>query len=345
MTRPRGRSFIGTQLIDKVPHGHWKTTTFLAALRTSGLTAPLVVDGPVNGEIFLAYVQQQLVPTLRPGVVVILDNLSSHKRLGIRQAIEEVGAHLIYLPPYSPDLNPIENAFSKFKWLLRSTKERTVEALWSIRGRLLAKFSEAECRNYIRHAGYRYMQTKRDLARFVHIPTLKFSCQFQPRNKSDGKIFWQKNKFRLLFYLSFHCFLFFPIIYGLHFLLNSSAQRLILYGNSRQIDAPSKLRYDRNDCFVTDRIIGGSEFVFLQTRQSRRPPGSACSLSFHRQLRVDSGQRRQAQNRADRILRIPGCGHPGDQDRTGHASPHQDCLGGRAICARGSEKCGVSICR
>lgn len=156
MTRPRGRSFIGTRLIDKVPHGHWKTTTFLAALRTSGLTAPLVIDGAVNGEIFLAYVRQQLVPTLRPGDVVILDNLSSHKRLGIRQAIAEVGAHLVYLPPYSPDLNPIENAFSKFKWLLRSTKERTVETLWSTCGRLLAKFSEVECRNYIRHAGYRY---------------------------------------------------------------------------------------------------------------------------------------------------------------------------------------------
>ena len=156
MTRPRGRSLAGTRLVAKVPHGHWKTTTFLAALRTSGLTAPLVIDGPVNGDLFLAYVQQQLVPTLQAGDVVIMDNLSSHKKAGVREAIEAVQARLVYLPPYSPDLNPIEQAFSKFKWLLRSAEERTVESLWHTCGQLLDQFTESECRNYFRHCGYRY---------------------------------------------------------------------------------------------------------------------------------------------------------------------------------------------
>ena len=110
MTRPRGRALRGTRLVAPVPHGHWKTTTFLAALRSGGLTAPLVVDGAVNGDIFLAYVRQQLVPTLRPGDIVVMDNLSSHKRAGVREAIEAAGAVLMYLPPYSPDLNPIEQA-------------------------------------------------------------------------------------------------------------------------------------------------------------------------------------------------------------------------------------------
>jgi len=156
MTRPRGRSSSGTRLVAKTPHGHWKTTTFLAALRTSGLTAPLVIDGAVNGDVFLAYVRQVLVPTLRPRDLVLLDNLSSHKRAGVREAIEAVGAQLVYLPPYSPDFNPIELAFSKFKWLLKSTAERTVEALWKTCGSLLASFTETECRNYLRHCGYRY---------------------------------------------------------------------------------------------------------------------------------------------------------------------------------------------
>jgi transposase len=156
MTRPRGRSRKGTRLIAKVPHGHWKTTTFLAALRTTGLTAPLVIDGAVNGDIFLAYVQQQLVPTLQPGDILIMDNLSSHKKAGVREAIEQTGATLAYLPPYSPDLNPIENAFSKFKWLLKTAAERTVETLWQTCGKLLNTFTESECRNYIRHCGYRY---------------------------------------------------------------------------------------------------------------------------------------------------------------------------------------------
>ena len=154
MTRPRGRSLEGTRLIAKVPHGHWKTTTFLAALRSTGLTAPLVIDGPVNGDIFLAYVEQHLVPTLKAGDIVIRDNLSSHKRAGVREAIESVGASLVYLPPYSPDFNPIELLFSKFKWLLRSVADRTIEALWQTCGKLLDEFSEPECRNYFRHCGY-----------------------------------------------------------------------------------------------------------------------------------------------------------------------------------------------
>lgn len=154
MTRPRGRSLRGTRLIDKVPHGHWKTTTFVAALRTSGMTAPLVLDGAIYGEIFLAYVKQVLLPTLRSGDLVVMDNLSSHKKTGVREAIESVGAKVLYLPSYSPDFNPIEMAFSKFKWLLKSAKERTVEALRQTCGKLLDQFQETECRNYFRHCGY-----------------------------------------------------------------------------------------------------------------------------------------------------------------------------------------------
>jgi transposase len=156
MTRPRGRSPCGARLVASVPYSHWKTTTFLAGLRTCGLVAPLVVDGPINGEIFLAHVRQHLVPTLQAGDVVILDNLASHKRVGVREAIETVGATLLFLPPYSPDLNPIENAFSKFKWLLKSGPARSVAALWDACGELLDQFREPECRNYFRHCGYRY---------------------------------------------------------------------------------------------------------------------------------------------------------------------------------------------
>ena len=156
LTRPRGRSLCGTRVVDKTPHGHWKTTTFVAALRASGLTAPLVLDGAINGASFLAYVRQVLVPTLRAGDVVVMDNLSSHKKAGVREAIEAAGAQLLYLPPYSPDFNPIELAFSKFKRLLRTAAERTVEALWNTCGQLLDRFTEHECRNYIRHCGYRY---------------------------------------------------------------------------------------------------------------------------------------------------------------------------------------------
>ncbi len=156
MIRRYGRCATGQRLVDKTPHGHWKTTTFLAALRHDGLTAPLVVDGAINGAIFLAYVRQHLVPTLRTGDIVIMDNLSAHKVAGVRAAIELVGARLIYLPPYSPDLNPIEQVFAKLRRLLQSAAERTIEALWSRIGEVLDSFSPAECSNYIRHSGYRY---------------------------------------------------------------------------------------------------------------------------------------------------------------------------------------------
>ena len=144
----------GRRLVHYAPHGHWKTTTLVVALREAGLTAPMVLDGAMNGKAFLAYVQQVLVPTLKPGDLVVLDNLSSHKSAGVRQAIEQAGAQLIYLPPYSPDLNPIELAFSKLKWLLRSAAERTVDALWSRIGQLLDAFPRPQCRNYFRHCGY-----------------------------------------------------------------------------------------------------------------------------------------------------------------------------------------------
>ena len=143
-------------MVDRVPYGHWKTTTFLAALRTSGLTAPLVVDGALNGPIFLAYVQQHLVPTLRAGDMVVMDNLRVHKVAGVEDAIKSAGATLMYLPPYSPDLNPIETVFAKFKTLLRKAEQRTVEALWKTCGILIDSFEEGECRNHIRHCGYRY---------------------------------------------------------------------------------------------------------------------------------------------------------------------------------------------
>jgi transposase len=156
MTRPRGRAPRGERLLSYVPHGHWKTTTFLAALRTSGLTAPLVVDGAINGELFRGWVKQHLAPTLRPGDIVVMDNLNSHKVAGVREAIEAVGATVAYLPPYSPDLNPIETVFSKFKWLVRSAAERTVEGLWRLCAEVSAVFDEPECRNHIRNCGYRY---------------------------------------------------------------------------------------------------------------------------------------------------------------------------------------------
>ena len=131
MARLRGRAPKGERLRAGIPHGHWKTTTFIGALRFSGLTAPMVLDGPINGVWFQAYIDQVPVPTLSPGDVVIIDNLGSHKRPGIRAAIEAAGANLLYLPPYSPDFNPIENAFSKLKALLRKAAERTVERLWA----------------------------------------------------------------------------------------------------------------------------------------------------------------------------------------------------------------------
>lgn len=154
MTRLRGRAPRGQRLVAAVPHGHWKTSTFVAGLRTSGLTAPLVVDGAMNGEIFLAYVEQILVPTLSPGDIVILDNLSSHKVAGVREAIKACGATLVYLPPYSPDLNPIEQAFAKLKALLRKLAARTLASLWDAIGALLDRFAPRECANYFANAGY-----------------------------------------------------------------------------------------------------------------------------------------------------------------------------------------------
>jgi transposase len=154
MTRRYGRTFRGHRLVAKVPHGHWKTTTFVGALRVTGITAPLVVDGPMNGELFLAYVRQQLAPTLRPGDTVIMDNLSSHKRAGVREAIEATGAQIVYLPPYSPDFNPIELAFAKLKALLRRAAVRTVKELEETIGTLLQQFQPKECQAYFRHCGY-----------------------------------------------------------------------------------------------------------------------------------------------------------------------------------------------
>lgn len=154
IARTRGRAPRGQRLVPHVPHGHWKTNTFVGALRCTGLTAPLVIDGAMNGEMFVAYVEQFLAPTLRPGDVVVMDNLPGHKVVGVRKAVERVGASLCYLPPYSPDLNPIELLFSKLKSLLRSAAARTVDALWTALGAISKQFSSAKCRNYLRHCGY-----------------------------------------------------------------------------------------------------------------------------------------------------------------------------------------------
>ena len=154
MTRIRGWWRRGEPLLAKVPHGHWQTMTFLAALRQDGITAPCVIDGPINGESFLAYVEQILLPTLRPHDIVVVDNLGSHKGNAVRAAIRSTGASLRFLPPYSPDLNPIEQVFSKLKTLLRKAEERTIDAVWKRIGALLPRFSAAECANYFRNAGY-----------------------------------------------------------------------------------------------------------------------------------------------------------------------------------------------
>ncbi len=154
MARRYGRAFRGHRLVSRVPHGHWKTTTFVAGFRVDGFVAPLVVDGAMNGAVFLAYVQQHLVRTLRPHDILIMDNLAAHKVRGVRKAIEGAGASLVYLPPYSPDFNPIELAFAKLKALLRSAAERTIKNLELKIGQLLDRFSNTECRNYFRHAGY-----------------------------------------------------------------------------------------------------------------------------------------------------------------------------------------------
>jgi transposase len=154
MTRLYGRAPRGRRLLGKVPLARWATTTFVAALRCDGLTAPMVLDGPINGDWFRAYVEQVLAPTLKPGDIVVIDNLGSHKSPRIRQAIEAKDASLLYLPAYSPDLNPIEMAFSKLKAHLRKAAERSVDALWDRIGLILDEFSPTECANFFKAAGY-----------------------------------------------------------------------------------------------------------------------------------------------------------------------------------------------
>lgn len=154
MARTHGRCRKGERLRAKVPHGHWKTLTFVGALRLDCLTAPCVIDGPLDGDSFLAYVEHCLVPILRPGDMVVLDNLSSHKSKAVRTAIRQAGATRLLLPQYSPDLNPIEQVFAKIKTLLRKAAERTVENLWRKLGQLLETFQPHECANYFRNAGY-----------------------------------------------------------------------------------------------------------------------------------------------------------------------------------------------
>ena len=154
MTRLRGRSAKGCRLNSKAPFGHWGTQTFVAGLRCDGLIAPWVIDAPMNRTIFETYVETQLAPALKPGDVVILDNLSSHKSERAETAIRARGAWLLFLPPYSPDLNPIEMAFSKLKALLRATAARTIEDLWKAIGSICKLFSAEECSNYFQAAGY-----------------------------------------------------------------------------------------------------------------------------------------------------------------------------------------------
>ena len=154
MTRTHGWAPRGQRLIDKTPHGHWKTSTFLAALRHDRIEAPCLFDGPINGERFLAYVEQSLLPTLMPGDVVIMDNLGSHKGKAVRQAIRNAGARLIFLPKYSPDLNPIEQVFAKLKILLRKAMARTTDAICIAIAHILKTFTAQECANYLQNSGY-----------------------------------------------------------------------------------------------------------------------------------------------------------------------------------------------
>ncbi len=154
MTRSHGRAPKGHRCVASAPLGHWETTTFVAALRHRKLTAPMLTDGPMDGDVFLAYVRHFLCPTLLPGDIVVLDNLSSHKVDGVRQAIEASGAKLLYLPPYSPDLNPIEKLFAKFKALLRKAATRSRDALWAEIGKILDCFTPGECANYFASSGY-----------------------------------------------------------------------------------------------------------------------------------------------------------------------------------------------
>jgi transposase len=154
MARLRGRCRRGQRLIGKVPHGHWKITTFVAALRYDAITAPFVIDEPMTGEIFRVYLERCLVPTLKHGDIVMMDNLPAHKNDEVRSIIEAAGAQLRYLPPYSPDLNPIETAFAKLKAHLRKAAERSISALWDRIGSILDLFSPTECKNFFNHAGY-----------------------------------------------------------------------------------------------------------------------------------------------------------------------------------------------
>jgi transposase len=154
MTRRHGWSRRGLPLNAKVPHGRWRTMTFMAALRHDRITAPFVLDGPINGESFRIYIERVLLPTLKAGDIVILDNLGSHKAKAIRQILRQAGARLLFLPPYSPDLNPIEQVFAKLKTLLRKADERTIDGIWQRIGQLLQCFTAAECANYLRNAGY-----------------------------------------------------------------------------------------------------------------------------------------------------------------------------------------------
>ena len=154
MARRHGRCPRGERLQVGVPHGHWKTTTFIGALTLRGFIAPWVLNGPINADAFETYVEKVLVPELRQGDIVVMDNLSSHKGSRVRTLIEAAGAQLRYLPPYSPDLNPIENAFSKLKALLRKAAERTMDGLWTQIGRLLDLFLPDECKNFFTAAGY-----------------------------------------------------------------------------------------------------------------------------------------------------------------------------------------------
>jgi transposase len=154
MTPTYGRCRRGQRLIARAPFGHWNTSTFVAALRWDGIAAPCVLDQPMNGRCFKAYVERFLVPTLKPGDIVVLDNLGSHKGQPVRTAIEAVGATLLFLPPYSPDLNPIEQVFAKLKALIRRASPRTRQALWKSLGSTLNEFSISECQNYISAAGY-----------------------------------------------------------------------------------------------------------------------------------------------------------------------------------------------
>lgn len=154
MTRTYGRSLRGERCVASIPYGHWKTTTFTAGLRLGGMVAPMVLDGPMFGEAFIAYVEQVLAPELTKGDIVVMDNLPAHKVAGVRQAIENAGASLLYLPPYSPDFNPIEMAFSKLKAGLKKAAARTISDLWKLIGSLIDEFKPNECKNYFKAAGY-----------------------------------------------------------------------------------------------------------------------------------------------------------------------------------------------